>query len=235
MRHPARIAAATALFALSLPAPAVLLDRGNGLLYDTVLDLTWLQDANSCNGCFLMNWYDAVAWAANLEVAGATGWRLPKIRPAYSFEEPNLPPVDCSVASALACAAGRNELGYMFFHNLGGTVGADLTGDRVSVSGAAVHDVQGLYWGGNSNHPSFLAWAFGYGPNVLTESGTQAMTESAFPEAGAKVWAVHAGDVAAVPEPSTLTLMAAAMLVLAWSRKKRGRVTSLTPGTGCNA
>ena len=111
MRHPARIAAATALFALSLPAPAVLLDRGNGLLYDTVLDLTWLQDANPCDGCFLMNWYDAVAWASNLEVAGATGWRLPKIRPDYSFDEPNLPPPNPKPAPV-----GKRGKGVLYDH-----------------------------------------------------------------------------------------------------------------------
>ena len=28
------------------PALAALIDRGGGLIYDTVLDVTWLQDAN---------------------------------------------------------------------------------------------------------------------------------------------------------------------------------------------
>ena len=53
-------------------AEATLFDRGNGLIYDDVLDITWLQDADysktsvySSNG--MMTWYDATAWADQLE------------------------------------------------------------------------------------------------------------------------------------------------------------------------
>ena len=42
--------------------------------YDTEADLTWLADAN-VNGA--MNWADANAWTAGLDVDGVTGWRLP--------------------------------------------------------------------------------------------------------------------------------------------------------------
>ena len=31
---------------MGLPAGATLIDRGGGLIYDTVLNITWLQDAN---------------------------------------------------------------------------------------------------------------------------------------------------------------------------------------------
>ena len=31
---------------ITLSANAALYDRGNGLIYDDVLDITWLQDAN---------------------------------------------------------------------------------------------------------------------------------------------------------------------------------------------
>ena len=34
------------LLLLSFNATAALYDRGNGLIYDDVLDITWLQDAN---------------------------------------------------------------------------------------------------------------------------------------------------------------------------------------------
>ena len=42
--------------------------------YDTVLDVSWLANANA-NGP--MNWATATAWAAGLDVYGKTGWRLP--------------------------------------------------------------------------------------------------------------------------------------------------------------
>lgn len=44
--------------------------------YDTELNITWLRDANA-NG--LKNWKDAKEWAANLDVHGTRGWRLPTV------------------------------------------------------------------------------------------------------------------------------------------------------------
>ena len=46
---------------------AELFDRGNGLIYDDVLDITWLQNALSGGN---KNWDTAVEWAANLEYQG---------------------------------------------------------------------------------------------------------------------------------------------------------------------
>ena len=46
----------------SMSAHAVLVDRGGGMLYDTVLNITWLQDANYaktsgyCGGLLLVPW-----------------------------------------------------------------------------------------------------------------------------------------------------------------------------------
>ena len=41
------------------PAQATLIDRGRGLIYDDVLDITWFQDA-TVGGT--QNWLEAVAW-----------------------------------------------------------------------------------------------------------------------------------------------------------------------------
>ena len=60
----------------------LLIDRGQGLLYDVERDLTWLQDTNyartigrSPDG--QMTWDDAKAWVARLNYRGIKGWRLP--------------------------------------------------------------------------------------------------------------------------------------------------------------
>jgi len=50
-------------------AQALLVDRGNGLLYDNVLNVTWLQDANyaKTSGYSLsgqMDWAAATTWGA---------------------------------------------------------------------------------------------------------------------------------------------------------------------------
>ena len=42
--------------------------------YDTILDITWLRDAN-LNG--QQSWADATSWASALTIGGVSGWRLP--------------------------------------------------------------------------------------------------------------------------------------------------------------
>jgi hypothetical protein len=63
----------------------LLIDRGNGLIYDVERDVTWLQDVNyaktsgrSPDG--QMTWDAATAWVAQLNYRGITGWRLPTAR-----------------------------------------------------------------------------------------------------------------------------------------------------------
>ena len=69
------------LFAISLiltlatSAKADLFDRGNGLIYDSDLNITWLQNANY-NG-FTMSWSDAVNWTDNFVYETFDDWRLP--------------------------------------------------------------------------------------------------------------------------------------------------------------
>ena len=60
---------------------AELHDRGGGLIYDDVLDVTWLQDANYAytsgyDDDGLMTWHEAMEWADQLEYGGLTDWRL---------------------------------------------------------------------------------------------------------------------------------------------------------------
>ncbi len=49
-------------------------DASSVFLYDTMLNVTWLRDANA-NGS--MNWTQANTWAANLVVGAYDDWRLP--------------------------------------------------------------------------------------------------------------------------------------------------------------
>jgi putative intracellular protease/amidase len=53
------------------------LDSSAVFLYDTVLDVTWLRDANYANGT--MRWDAANTWASNLTVGEDDGWRLPAL------------------------------------------------------------------------------------------------------------------------------------------------------------
>ena len=72
---------AVGLLFLISPAQPELLARGNGMIDDTVLDITWLQDANYAftsgnDDDGNMTWYEAVAWADQLVYEGFDDWRL---------------------------------------------------------------------------------------------------------------------------------------------------------------
>ena len=60
---------------LTAPSRAELLDRGNGLIYDNILDITWLEHANYSGET--LEWDDAMNWAGSLVFQGYTDWRLP--------------------------------------------------------------------------------------------------------------------------------------------------------------
>jgi len=80
-----------ALAWLSTSAHAALFDRGNGLIYDSVQDLTWLQDANYArtsghDSDGMMKWADAMAWADGLTYGGFDDWRLPT---TIRFDDPS--------------------------------------------------------------------------------------------------------------------------------------------------
>lgn len=73
-------------------AQAALIDRGGGLIYDDVLDVTWLQDVgyartSGYDADGKMNWTAAVDWVEKLSyfdsVRNATwsDWRLPTVAP----------------------------------------------------------------------------------------------------------------------------------------------------------
>ena len=113
-----RCAAMAAMFAFG-SASAQLLNRGGGLIYDTQLKVTWLQDANyartsGAHPTGRMTFKQARAWAASLAyfdtVRGVTltGWRLPKTRPVngVSFDWFGLGPDGSGMVN------GGSDVGY---------------------------------------------------------------------------------------------------------------------------
>jgi len=82
------LAVAAALLAGAVSAQATLINRGGGTIYDTELNITWLQNWNQgagsgyddtygLGGTGLMTWDNARAWADNLVWGGFSDWRLP--------------------------------------------------------------------------------------------------------------------------------------------------------------
>jgi len=196
------VAVCTGLFSLiTTSTNAALVDNGGGLIYDTVLDITWAQpDAER-------NWDDANTWAAGLMLGGVSGWRLPYVSVSAGAGPTIFAPVNCSTATELACR--DNELGYMFYHNLSGTSGSSIltSGDPdLALFPSLQSDV---YWSG-TEFDSFQAWkyTFAFGRDFFDFQGFNSYT-----------WAVHDGNV--IPIPPALWLFGSGLLGLIGVARRR--------------
>ena len=128
------------LSGLTASVPAALHDRGGGLIYDDVLDVTWLQDTNYAltsgahpNG--RMPYDLAVGWVQNLSYYDAVrditwgDWRLPRTLPVNGTSYNVTHQIDGSSDFGFNIASANSELGYMFHVNLGGIPYTDIHGN----------------------------------------------------------------------------------------------------------
>ena len=185
---------------VSLTASATLFDRGNGMIYDSDQNLTWLQDANHAqtsgyDSDGVMTWNEATTWASNLSFGGFDDWRLPSVtdngndgcNPAYSG-------TDCGYN----VDTSGSELAYMWYSILGNTAYVDTNGisgqagwglSSTSADGVNIDNLQSeSYWSGTEYAPDNNdAWRFHTlygGQNNITKN------DLFF------AWAVHDGDIA---------------------------------------
>ena len=191
-------------------AKATLFDRGGGLIFDDVLNITWLQDANLANQTFF--WQGAVDWADTLVFQAFDDWRLASMSVSGGLPTGTADSVvDCSSATEVACR--DNELGYMYYQNLGGVFGDDLRGNQ-TVRGVTLNNIQRDYWSGTEFTPVPLAaWDFGFF-NGVPFSGDSGLNFA---------WAVRPGDSAPIPEPSTMLLLGSGLAGLVYFRGRRKR------------
>ena len=132
------------LLLLSFNASAALYDRGNGLIYDDVLDITWLQDANyagttghsgiqnfsNINGELPTN---GVNWQSNnngntdCQSVGQMNWNNSKLwveNLEYGgFSNWRLPSIKNSIEGANQTSS---EIGHVFYNNLGNSSQQDV-------------------------------------------------------------------------------------------------------------
>ena len=210
--------------------------------YDTVLNITWLKDANAGKGSIFdnaggvpgsngpndgwMNYQNANAWAANLDVYGVTGWRLPTVRPINGSAFQNGTSFNGSTDNGYNGATIASEMGYMFYVNLGykATCAPSASGCPTLVIPSGVTANMGpftniqsnAYW---TNVDSVLdpakAMSFGF-QNGFQWTNTNLKTDSL------NAWAVHDGDVSPVPEPGSVALLLAGMAMLVPMVRRRG-------------
>jgi hypothetical protein len=201
-------AVSAGLFAFTtLSANAALFDNGGGLIYDTVLDITWAQPDDVGRV-----WNDANSWASGLTLGGVSGWRLPYISVAAGAGPFADSPVDCNTAGEVACR--DNELGYMFYQNLGGTQGQPIlnSSDPDLDLFPTLQSVD--YWSGTETaDPVGFAWEFDFGDGFQDEFGVSS---------GLGSWAVHSGDVSAIPVPAAVWLFGSGLLgLVGMARRKK--------------
>lgn len=190
--------------------------------YDTTLDITWLADANAAGT--MMTWADASTWAASLDINGVTGWRLPSVAPinssTFNLNITNNATTDQGYASGNGWVDGSgnpvSEMGHMFYVSLGNL--GQCTPDNSDPSGCTSQPGWGLsntgpfsgiqdatgYWS-ESEQGSSSAWGFSFfwGNQAIYGKSSSVFT-----------WAVHSGDVSAVPVPSAVWLFGSGLLGL---------------------
>ena len=201
------------LILTSFHSYASLFDRGNGFIYDDVLDITWLQDANYAETLGATPWYDygamnfenAKNWTDNLAILNHYNWRLPSAgeNPSmgwYSFD---------------------SELGHMFYNNLGNSPGPITNTSFIDGSTGLNVEFQNVmnnfYW---LDEVSFddKAWSFKMQAGKMIDYAAQS---SRF-----HLWLVHDGDIAnsvdatVVPVPASAFLFGSALLGLIVTRRQ---------------
>lgn len=220
-------------------------NAGNGFeaYYDTTLDITWLADANFAETSGLdadgsMTWANANSWAAGLNVNGITGWRLPTNTPingsTYNTAFSNNGTADRGAATTTTdgtdggwrSSSGNpvSEMGHMYYVTLGnlGVCTPNGSGSTTScntqtgfglINTANFSNVKpSFYWSGSAIN-SIDAWNFFFSHGTQGGSGKG----SSF-----YTWAVHSGDVGAVPVPAAVWLFGSGLIgLIGVARRKK--------------
>lgn len=231
------LALTAALSACALSTHAGLVDRGNGLIYDTTLNITWLADLNyaatsgymgtGVNANGTMTWAAAGFWADALVYGGYSDWRLPTLNPSDTTCSDSIDRGGSIGLEYVGTGCTGGELSHLFVADLGNegsTSVLNQDNDKAEqiANLALFSNVQSVgYWSGTEYalDPVAGAWRF------RTSVGNQ---NTALKFIALSAVAVRAGDVAAavpepqtVPEPQSLALVLLALGAAVVARRRR--------------
>ena len=156
-----------------------------------------------------MTWWGAQAWVNTLTVGGVSGWTLPVTEPPVSdFDQTT------------------TQFGHLYYNDFGGLAVDGVDPLAPNPNYALFTNIQDYYWTSteaddpnnaldpnNAPDPSY-AWMFG----II--NGSQDI-DSKNPTTPVNAWAIHIGDVAAVPVPSAVWLFLTGLSVLFRVKQKR--------------
>lgn len=217
--------------------------------YDTVLNITWLADANyaktsgfDADGA--MTWDKASTWAAGLDYFGTTGWRLPTVKPVNGVNFVEWPSTtNGSTDIGYNITSPQSELAYMYYVNLGlsgafkvdgsfnPAAGVNSSGLQPipDLAGSFIHNFKSnMYWTNVVNTDVLKSWGFWTSSFVAGAQGKDYRYNDHF------AWAVHDGDpfkvasvgggsIPAVDEPATAWMLLAGLgIAMHATRKRRG-------------
>lgn len=196
---------------------ADLVPIGDDLVYDSDLDITWLQNPRIGGQ---MTWDQANAYIDNLnstEYLGYNDWRLPQTLPVNPPDYNTTLSYDGSTDYGYNITNPNSEMAYMYFVNLG-NLGTYDTDARRQTEPVGAHNTGPFgyiafndYWSGSEWH-SRWAWAF------MGHSGLQYWRYKI--DTG-YIWPVRDGISTAVPIPDTAWLLGPSLIgLLVFGRKK---------------
>jgi hypothetical protein len=199
--------------------------------YDTILDITWLADANyaktsgyDADGA--MYWDDAKTWAAQLSFTDGVNvyddWRLPitttEVACVFAYSGANC---------GFNVDPASSEMAHLYFVTLGNqsvytTDGAFSGADTGGANPNSTLDNVGpfsnfqseRYWFGTKYQlTQYDVWYFG---TAAGDQDVDNMSNDFY------ALAVSPGDVGAVPEAETYALMLAGLGLIGWRARRRG-------------
>ena len=210
-----------------------------GGYFDTVLNITWLADANRAatsgfdlggvnNPAGTLNFTGANAWANGLNINGIVGWRLPTLIDSGGVGCSNLSfagGTDCgynvqSAPGTFAPTGNQSEMGHMFYVTLAnrgafGTNGLPQSGSGLTNSGPFANLMNTFYWTNKADDGVGVAETCvgGCGWYFDFADGSQ-FYDSQVDEISQFAWAVHNGDVGTGFDVVPVPLPASAWLLL---------------------